>query len=283
MIRKPLLLAASLVLALAASLPAAALEILLTNDDGFDAPGIRALRAALVGDGHDVTLFAPSTNCSGSSASLTFTEIRVQQVAPKVFSVDASPASTVILGTARFVREPDLIVSGINSGANIGPSTTISGTVGATIAAISQIRMPTPALAVSTDLFNDDPRSDANLRHFRRVADFTARLVRHRAGGRAKGGRGAQHQLPAAAAHRGEGRAPGGARPRAAVPASYEQVRPGVFVSNASPVRPARDVARSDSVLFYRGFVTIVPIDGDYTADADVFPRIAERLTALRP
>ena len=66
-----------------------------------------------------------------------------------------------------------------------------------------------------------------------------------------------------------EGRAPGGAR---VCSASYEQVRPGVFVS--SPVRPAA-MSPAPHVLFYRGFVTIVPIDGGYTADADVFPRIA--------
>lgn len=287
--RKPIF-AASLALALSlASLPALALEVLLTNDDGFDAPGIEALRAALVREGHDVTLFAPSSNRSGSSASLTLSDpIRVRRVAPKVFSVDASPASTVILGTARFVRDPDLIVSGINNGANIGPSTTISGTVGATIAAISQIRAPTPAIAVSTDLpGGDDPRSARNLQHFRRVADFTARLVRRFVrDGRVvglEGGEALNVNYPplAPAAVRGVRVAVQGQTLLFAP--SFEQVSPGVFRSNARPVRPTRDVPRSDSVLFYRGFVTVVPIDGDYTADADVFPRVGGRLTALRP
>ena len=75
------------------------LEILLTNDDGFDSTGIRALSAGLVAAGHRVTLAAPARNASGSSMGFTWGEIPVRQVAanPPVFAVDATPATVVVL------------------------------------------------------------------------------------------------------------------------------------------------------------------------------------------
>ena len=87
---------------------------------------------------------------------------------------------TVKLGVAELLTgrsKPDLVLSGINSGANIGPRTVISGAVGNVIAAISELDAPIPGIAFSTDLVDADPLSDADRRHFAQVAAFAARLV----------------------------------------------------------------------------------------------------------
>ncbi|MFP6836722.1 MAG: 5'/3'-nucleotidase SurE, partial [Pseudomonadales bacterium] len=117
-----------------------ALNILLTNDDGYETIGIVALHRALKAAGHNVKRIAPARNYSGSSASLTMDAISAPRQPndefDEIYAVTGSPATTVLIGaTAIFgPDEPvDLVVSGINDGANLGPATPISGTVGAII------------------------------------------------------------------------------------------------------------------------------------------------------
>lgn len=270
--------------------PALALDILLTNDDGFDAPGITALRAALERGGHDVTVVAPSSNRSGSSASLTLgAPIEVERIERDLFSVDASPASSVILGVSTLLRnEPDLVVSGINTGSNIGPSTPISGTVGAAIAAIAELNRPIPAIAVSTDLVSDgEPTNAANRRHFADVADFTARLVdrlsnRNRVTGIERG-LGLNVNYPGLAPRQVEGVRVAVQGKAVLFPPAFEETSPGTYVSTARPTPPRRDVPHSDTIFFYRGFITIVPIDADYTAHDGVRRSLARSVAGLQP
>ncbi|MDH4063715.1 MAG: 5'/3'-nucleotidase SurE, partial [Acidobacteriota bacterium] len=104
-------------------------------------PGIRALLDSLRAEGHDVTLVAPATNQSGTSAALTLGVVSVtpDPTDPGIFAVGGTPATSVLLGVTGILgpgRRPDLIVSGTNDGANLGPATVISGTVGATIVAL---------------------------------------------------------------------------------------------------------------------------------------------------
>jgi 5'/3'-nucleotidase SurE len=127
-----------------------ALNILLTNDDGYDSIGIVALHRALQNAGHRVTRVAPNRNYSGSSTSLTLDLIKAPQVPnqefTRIFAVSGSPATSVLLGaTALFTADQpaQLVISGINDGANLGPATPTSGTVGAAIAAIKLLN---PAL-----------------------------------------------------------------------------------------------------------------------------------------
>ncbi len=132
------------------------LDILLTNDDGFDAAGIRALYARLGEAGHRVLLVGPARNASGSSTSFTWTPVTVTRDAqdPNVYAVGATPATAVVLGaTALFPpgRRPDLVVSGINDGANTGTLLALSGTIGATLAGTLLLDPPVPGLAVSAD------------------------------------------------------------------------------------------------------------------------------------
>lgn len=129
------------------------LQILLTNDDGIDSPGIAALRRAVDGLG-DVHTIAPDRNNSAVARGITIT--RALQLAPARFgdgfsglACDGTPSDCVRVGLlgAR-VPEPDLVLSGINLGANLGTDITYSGTVGAAMEAALRGK---PALAFSVE------------------------------------------------------------------------------------------------------------------------------------
>ena len=115
--------------------PLRTVNILVTNDDGFDAPGIRFLAEAMDGLGN-IMLAAPDKNHSGASSSLTLTEkIAVQTESPGRYRIFGTPCDCIHLAlTCDFLpARPDLIVSGINDGANMGDDTIYSGTVAAAV------------------------------------------------------------------------------------------------------------------------------------------------------
>src|SRR5215471_6431085 len=107
-------------------------NILLTNDDGYDAPGLKALAEALE-DFATVSIVAPSAERSGAAQSLTLRQpIVVHRKSPRHWAVDGTPADAVIVALHRLLPEkPDLVISGINHGANMGENVYYSGTVGA--------------------------------------------------------------------------------------------------------------------------------------------------------
>ena len=133
---------------------------LITNDDGIDAPGLSALAAAAAGAGLDVTVAAPAVQSSGSSASIMASEsdgrIRVERRAlealPEVhaFAVHGGPGLiAMIAARGAFETPPDLVLSGVNHGANVGRAILHSGTVGAALTgALNGAR----AMAVSLDV-----------------------------------------------------------------------------------------------------------------------------------
>jgi 5'-nucleotidase len=109
---------------------------LLSNDDGYSSPGIRAMRAGLQAAGIEVVLVAPETEQSASSHSLSLHRpLRLRRVEPGVFALDGTPADCVYValhaGERVLPRRPDLIVSGINHGMNLGQDAFYSGTVAA--------------------------------------------------------------------------------------------------------------------------------------------------------
>ena len=110
------------------------MKILLTNDDGYQAPNIQNLFRKL-SENHDVWIIAPENNCSGMSAAISFlkdTEIR--QVEERIYAVDGTPADCTYFGLLGIVDfEFDMVVSGINHGANLGTDVIYSGTVGAAV------------------------------------------------------------------------------------------------------------------------------------------------------
>jgi 5'-nucleotidase len=110
-------------------------RILLSNDDGVLARGLDALRKAIEGTG-EVFVVAPEREQSGASRSLTLDRpLRVRRMGERVYSVDGTPTDCVLLavrGIPDMVQvQPDLIVSGINHGPNLGDDVTYSGTVAA--------------------------------------------------------------------------------------------------------------------------------------------------------
>lgn len=130
------------------------LSILLSNDDGVHAPGLAALAAALEPLGR-VTVVAPDRNRSGASNSLTLdVPLRVGRLPNGFYYVNGTPTDCVHLAiTGLLDAAPDLVVSGINNGANLGDDVLYSGTVAA---AMEGRFLGRPALAVS--LVSSEPR-----------------------------------------------------------------------------------------------------------------------------
>ena len=124
------------------------MRILISNDDGYQAPGIRALAAALSAHG-EVTVVAPDRDRSGASNSLTLdSPIRAVTLPDGFIGVDGTPTDCVHLAiTGLLEDEPDIVISGINAGANMGDDVLYSGTVAA---AMEGRFLGLPAIAVST-------------------------------------------------------------------------------------------------------------------------------------
>src|SRR5580700_1610952 len=122
-------------------------RILVTNDDGIHAAGLRALVQAVTPIG-EVTVVAPSHERSASAQSLTLRQpIYCDQIAEREYSIEGTPADAMILAFHTLLKEkPDLVISGINRGGNLGENIYYSGTVGAAMeAALNR----TTAVAVS--------------------------------------------------------------------------------------------------------------------------------------
>jgi 5'-nucleotidase len=110
------------------------MRILLTNDDGIHAPGFEALEAIAERLSDDVWAVAPSEEQSGAGHSLTLTRpIRLRRHGERRFSVSGTPTDAVMMALAHIMKDspPDLILSGINRGANLAEDVTYSGTVSA--------------------------------------------------------------------------------------------------------------------------------------------------------
>jgi len=300
---------------LAFSSASSALVIALSNDDGWDAPGIQAMRVALNAANHTVTLAGPLDEQSGSSAAVNFvSNLVIKKESADEFSVaiaggteGAEPATSALIaiGIARDANggvAPDLLVSGINSGANIGAATQISGTVGGTIVTIANgLNGSLPAIGISTDEPCDEeapPGGDlpacvaANAAHYADVANFLVDFIAHletkpgflaeEAGLLPRGVALNINYPPLAPADiqgvslndQGRTLVLGG------VPLNVDFV---CFACAFIPVGatspggiggagfdPTPDVKGSDSAAFAAGFITVVPIEADYTASKGI-------------
>ncbi|MCH9004357.1 MAG: 5'/3'-nucleotidase SurE [Proteobacteria bacterium] len=143
------------------------MKILVSNDDGYLATGINVLTAALE-QVADVVVVAPDRNRSAASNSLTLsTPLRVSEFGPNRYKVDGTPSDCVHLAlTGLLDYEPDLVVSGINHGANLGDDVIYSGTVAA---AMEGRFLGLPTIAVSL--------VGRKLQHFDTAAAVAAELV----------------------------------------------------------------------------------------------------------
>ena len=144
------------------------IDILVTNDDGIEAPGLRALAQKLREVG-SVTVVAPAREMSAVSHALTIHEpLRFEHIGEQSFKVEGTPADCVNLAVVKLLpKPPDVVVSGINRGANVGDDIAYSGTVaGAREAAMLGV----PSMAVS--LASKDPGAD-----YSHAAAFAAQLL----------------------------------------------------------------------------------------------------------
>ncbi len=146
------------------------MTVLLTNDDGILSPGLEALVTAL-SPMHDVWVVAPDGERSGFSSKITITEpIRCKQVGEQRYAVSGSPADCVILGTRGAIPvKPEVVVSGINIGPNLGTDIVYSGTCAAARqATFSNI----PGIALSVNAYRDPF-------HFAPLANYVADHLEH--------------------------------------------------------------------------------------------------------
>jgi 5'-nucleotidase len=308
------------------AMPAAhALDIALTNDDGWSSIGVQAVKAALVAAGHQVTLAAPLDEQSGSSAAINTGGLVIRKqrdddgalefsVAVGAGTEGAEPATSSLvaidIARQRNGRLPDLLLSGINNGANIGAFTQVSGTVGAAVVALaSTFNGAVPAIAVSTDAICNEATAEChgrNAAHFARVAQFVVAVIaqlEQKSGslgsepGLLPAGLGLNINYPPVEvpagvkiARQGRTAAFGGATstlklgcygPCASLPVGGQL--PGGITGIAVDETP--EVRNADTTAFAEGYVTIVPIEADYTAEPaeriNAFLRLSSLLSGL--
>ena len=167
------------------------MRILVTNDDGFNAPGLAVLARALAEAGHEVVVVAPLSEASGSGAGIGPLSamgggIHLEAVAPvglagiKAFAADALPALIVITAClGAFGPPPDLVASGINPGRNVGRAVLHSGTVGA---ALTSVHFGSKGLATSIQagpIRSVYESSDGTHTHFESAAALAVAFAAH--------------------------------------------------------------------------------------------------------
>jgi 5'/3'-nucleotidase SurE len=165
---------------LSVSAYADSLHIMLTNDDGIDAPGLRAVYKALVAAGHRVSVVAPSSEQSSTGTSFNPRETSFTKRTDSEWAVDSTPATAVIVGLQYFLEDdrPDLVVSGANMGQNAGVNVNYSGTVSAALTAFTA---GVPAIAISvarlSDEFQTQPRFSSTVAAFPDAAAYLVSLI----------------------------------------------------------------------------------------------------------
>jgi 5'/3'-nucleotidase SurE len=266
------------------------LRILLTNDDGVDAPGIKTLRAVLLEAGHDVTVVAPAGNQSGEGAKVTSSgTLNYEQRSPGVWSIEGTPADAVLVGLIHVMRDqaPDLVVSGANFGQNPGYAIN-SGTVGA---ATVSMYAGTPAIAISVGVdyaeLNTKPYPfPSTIRAFAGAADLTVQLIadlQQELTG--DGGLLPSHTIlnvnyPALVPEEIRGVRVVPAARSAGVSIDYNETdesgKLSIEIQAADMGAPDADLQ-----LFSQGYVTITIFDGDWDAGAALRDDIAQRLSSL--
>jgi 5'-nucleotidase len=152
-------------------------RVLLTNDDGFDAPGLRMLTEVAEELAEEVWIVAPDYDQSGTSHSLSLhSPLRISQKEERRYSVSGTPGDCVVMAVRHLMvsGRPDLILSGINRGANLGIETVFSGTVGA---AMTGMLLGIPSMALSQAF------SDRNAVRWDTARALAAKVIRQFAKG----------------------------------------------------------------------------------------------------
>ena len=158
------------------------MHILLTNDDGHQAPGIQTLHRVLKMAGHRVSMVAPSTEQSATGMGITSRRnLALEQLEKDSWHLDGQPVDTILVAIRHLLEDnpPDLVLSGINFGPNLGNSLFMSGTIGAAIMA-SVVGIPSIAISagVRFDEVGLSPKPfPSTYEVFEPAADFTCSVV----------------------------------------------------------------------------------------------------------
>jgi 5'-nucleotidase len=146
-------------------------RILVTNDDGINAPGLKVLENVARSLTRDVWVVAPEVEQSGAAHSLTLRRpLQVRRLSSRRFAVDGTPTDCVLLAVNHLIpkRRPDLVLSGVNRGANLGEDVTYSGTIAA---AMEATLLDIPSIALS------QLRTGINI-HWHTAEHFAADVIR---------------------------------------------------------------------------------------------------------
>lgn len=299
------------------------LRILLTNDDGFDSHGIEALHVALKAAGHDVTIVAPATQQSGKGGSINtgvfdFTPgggtMQLTFHGDGVWSLAGSPSDCVTTGLDVVMKDnpPDLIVSGLNEGQNVGrPGSNASGTEGAALKGVFR-GIPAIAGSMEVDFSESDDDFPSTVASYAPSAEFIARLI-----GRLQATRG-RELLPASAMmlnlnfpvpysvvkgfkvtrlgpgsdielphfDPSQGFPSFGIPPIASFPACAAVDEPGEFCFSTVGLgfSPSPDGVKDSELDALRGdYISITPMSGDMTSGPPAGPLLEKRLRSLQP
>lgn len=150
--------------------------LLVTNDDGISSPGIQSLAAEL-GSLGEVFIIAPESEQSAAAHSLTLHRpLKTREIGKNIYAVNGTPTDCVIVGVNKILPgKPDILVSGINSGGNLGDNITYSGTVAA---AMEGTLLGIPSLAISLVIrYNGDETLRDMTDKFSRAAPHAKRIV----------------------------------------------------------------------------------------------------------
>ncbi|GGE76653.1 5'/3'-nucleotidase SurE [Sphingomonas prati] len=149
------------------------MRILLTNDDGIDARGLKVLETIARRFSDDITVVAPSEEQSGAGHSLTLTRpVRIRKHGDRRYSVTGTPTDSVMIALLELSPDgkPDLILSGVNRGANLGEDVTYSGTVSAAMeGALAGVRSIALSQVYARDAMGDSVPFDAAIEWGERV------------------------------------------------------------------------------------------------------------------
>lgn len=270
------------------------LEILLTNDDGYQAPGIRALYDALRRAGHRVRLAAPATNASGSSMSFTWTAVEVVQdpADANVAGIAATPATAVVLAATALYpagQRPDLVVSGINDGENTGSLLAISGTVGAALAGTVLLDPPVPGIAVNAErAATQDAKAALPADRLERIARHVAELIGATRGWFCDGATLARPTValnvnyPARPAATVRGIVVARQGRSTDLHVEFAPDAPGSFASRRRTVPAGDDYPDSDVALLAEGYVTVTPVSAALGVPATLAGDLGRRLEATQ-
>jgi len=151
-------------------------RVLISNDDGLGAPGLKALERAMKRIAGEVWVVAPETEQSAASHSLTLrAPLRIRKITKHKFAINGTPTDAVMLGVQHVMKDhpPDLVLSGINRGGNLGEDVTYSGTVAAAMEG-TLLGLPSVAFSLVTP--------DGAKAHWSTAEAYVQRVMQHLSG-----------------------------------------------------------------------------------------------------